>query len=336
MAKLNYKQAGVDIDKGDLISQHAFDQLKKTLNSNSFAFQNIIGLKAKFPKFKDPYLAFAADGVGTKLMYTFLFKQSRNVGIDVVAMCVNDLVRNNITPLGFALYRATGTIQEKVMFEIAEGVTSACLESDCVYATGESAEMPGFYQKGEFDLGGFAVGVFDKTKLITGEGIKAGDIVVGLASSGIHSNGFSLVRKIFPPEKVKKDSTLYQQIITPTKIYVKSVLETNKKFKINGWAHITGSGLFGKLGKIIPDGLGVELKMGSWYIPNIFHDVQFKGGLTDREMFRTFNMGIGFVGVVSEKMVDQVVGFLKQKGEDVFIIGEVKTEKLKDKVTLIK
>ena len=332
MAKLTYKQTGVDIRKGDLISKDAFNQLKKTLNSDSFAFHNLIALKASFKDYQDPYLAFAADGVGTKLVYTFKLNQSRNVGVDAVAMCVNDLVRNNIKPLGFALYRATGKIDEKVMFQVVEGVTNACLESDCVYTTGESAEMPGFYKPGEFDLAGFAVGVFDKNKLISGEEIKEEDVVLGLASTGLHSNGFSLVRKIFPPEKIKKNSKLHKEIIAPTKIYVKSIIETNKKFKIHGWAHITGSGLFGKLGKILPGGLGVELELNSWPIQDIFGEIKAKGKISEVEMYQTFNMGIGFIGIVSEKDVSGVVKFLKQKGEEVFVIGKVVKLNGKNKV----
>ena len=332
MAHLTYKQTGVDITKGDLISKAAFNQLKKTLSSDAFAFHNLIALKASFKDYKDPYLAFAADGVGTKLIYTFKSNQSRNVGVDVVAMCVNDLVRNNIKPLGFVLYRATGKIDEDLMSQVVEGVTNACLESACVYTTGEFAEMPGFYKPGEFDLAGFAVGVFDKSKLISGEEIKEGDVVLGLGSSGLHSNGFSLVRRIFPPEKIKRNSRLHKEIIAPTRIYVKPIIETNKKFKIKGWAHITGSGLFGKLGKILPDGLGAELKRNSWPIQEIFSELKTKGRISEPEMYNTFNMGVGFAGVVNENDANEVVGFLKQKGEEVFIIGKVVTAGGKNKI----
>lgn len=334
MKKTTYKSSGVDIVKGDLISQSAFESLKKTLTQDSSIFKNLVALKADFKKYKNPYLAFAADGVGTKLIYTFKLNETRNVGIDVVAMCVNDLVRNNIKPLGFALYRATGRIEERVMKEVAEGVSSACLESECVYATGESAEMPGFYKENEFDLAGFAVGVFEKNKLITGENIEEGDVVIGLASSGLHSNGFSLVRKIFPPARIIKDSKLHQQVIASTKIYVKSILATNEKFPVKGWAHITGSGLFGKLGKILPEGLSAELKKGTWEIPEIFSEIQKKGQITEKEMYSTFNMGIGFAGVVSNTIADKVVEFLKTRGEKVFIIGSVVKSPSNNKVYL--
>lgn len=336
MSRLTYKKTGVDIEKGDLISKTAFNQLKKTLNSDSHIFKNLIGLKANFEDYQDPYLALSADGVGTKLVYTFRFGQPRFAGIDAVAMCVNDLARNNIKPLGFALYRATGQIDEKVMFEVAEGVSRACLESDCVYVTGESAEMPDFYQPGEFDLAGFATGVFDKDKLITGENIKAGDAVIGLVSSGLHSNGFSLVRRIFPPTTVQPGSTLQGQLTLPTRIYVKSVLAANEKFKIKAWAHITGGGLFGKLGKVLPKNLKIELLRNSWPISDIFQELQKKGGVTEPEMYSTFNMGLGFVGIIDSKNADKLLRFLEKSGEEAFIVGQVSKASSTEKVRLTK
>jgi phosphoribosylformylglycinamidine cyclo-ligase len=193
--------------------------------------------------------------------------------------------------------------------------------------------MPDFYQKGEYDLAGFAVGVFEKNKLINGEKINQGDVVVGLASNGLHSNGFSLVRKIFPPEKVRS-RTLREQIVRPTKIYVRSILEANREFKFKGWAHITGGGLFGKLGKILPNNLSVELKRGSWIVHPIFSEIQTKGKISEREMFQTFNMGIGFAGIVSPAVADKAVSFLKKKGEEVFRIGLVKAQATGGKVIL--
>lgn len=336
MTKLTYKQTGVDVVKGDQVSQNAFEQIQQTFNSNTQVFKNLVSIKANFKRLKEPYLAFACDGVGTKLLYAFQSDQLSNVGQDAVAMCVNDLVRNNVTPLSFALYRAAGKFNQKQMADVVSGAVTACIESECVYVTGESAEMPGFYKPSEFDLAGFATGVFDKNELITGENIKKGDLVIGLGSSGLHSNGFSLVRKIFPPEKVRKDSKLHQQIVTPTKIYVKPILETNKKFKINGWAHITGGGLFGKLEKIVPDDLGINLQKKSWPVPPIFSEIQLQGKVSETEMFRTFNMGVGFAGILSKNLASGVVDFLKKKGEEVFIIGEVETLSKSEKVTLSK
>ncbi len=335
MGKLNYKQTGVDIAKGDQISAQAFSELKRTFNSNSFLFKNLVGIKASFKNFKDPYLAFAADGVGTKLKYSFLSGNSKNAGVDVVAMCVNDLARNNITPLGFALYRATGVINQRQMQHIVEGVTQACLETDTVYVTGESAEMPDFYPKGEYDLAGFAVGVFEKDKLITGENVKVGDIVFGIASSGLHSNGFSLVRRIFPTEKLSKNSAILREVTMPTKLYVRSILETSSKFEISAWAHITGGGLFGKLAKIVPDGLSIELKEASWPIQTIFQEIATKGKISQKEMYSTFNMGLGFVGVARKENTDQIVDFLRKKGENVFVVGEVVTTTDKQKVKIL-
>ncbi|HEY4694937.1 MAG TPA: phosphoribosylformylglycinamidine cyclo-ligase [Candidatus Nanoarchaeia archaeon] len=332
MKRLTYKSAGVDVQAGDKASSEAFRQLSKTFNKNAVLVDHVVGLKADFKGLREPMLALAADGVGTKLKYASSLKENRAVGVDVVAMCVNDLARNNITPLGFALYRATGKINPKVMAEVVEGVVAGCLQAGCVYTTGETAEMPDFYEQGEYDLAGFAVGVFERNRLITGEKIQEGDVIFGLASSGVHSNGFSLIRKVLSPQTVKRNYKLRSQIIEPTKIYVKPVLEANQVFDIHGWAHITGGGIVGKLGKIIPDGLAAQVKKDSWPPLDIFQEMQTRGGVSDREMRNTFNMGLGMIGIASNKIIDKIINFLSGRGERVYVIGEIVKGRLSEKV----
>src|SRR3990172_4386421 len=228
-----YEESGVSIARGDAASADAFAQLAKTFNERSQLVKGMVALSTDFPHMEHPMLALATDGVGTKLKYAFASGQHSTVGIDLVAMCVNDLARNNITPLGFALYRATGKIDPSVMHDVVEGVVEGCLQAGCVYMTGETAEMPGFYQDGEYDLAGFAVGVFDRDRLITGEEIKEGDTVFGIASSGLHSNGFSAVRKLFPPDDVVGQPELLAQILQPTRIYVLDVLNWSKVLEVH-------------------------------------------------------------------------------------------------------
>ena len=318
-----YESSGVSIARGDAASADAFAQLQRTFNVYSQLIKGLVLLKADFSGMEDPFLAFAPDGVGTKLKYAFASGQHKTVGIDLVAMCVNDLARNNITPLGFALYRATGKIDSEVMHDVVEGVVEGCLQAGCVYMTGETAEMPGFYHDGEYDLAGFAVGVFDRDKLITGERIKAGDTVFGIASSGLHSNGFSAVRKLFPPEEVVGQPKLLAQLLQPTRIYVRDVLEVSNVLGIHGWAHITGGGIIGKLGKIIPNGLVATLTIDSWPTPEIFERVRKSGSISWKEMRSTFNCGLGMIGVADNATAETAIRRLNRNGEQAYIVGEI-------------
>ena len=318
-----YEESGVSIARGDAASADAFQQLVRTLNENTDLVNGLVALKADFSHLKEPRLVFASDGVGTKLKYAFASGKHNTVGIDLVAMCVNDLARNNVQPLAHCLYRATGKIDQQVMHSVVEGVVEGCVQADCVYTTGETAEMPGFYQEGEYDLAGFAVGVVDRGKVITGEAIQEGDLVFGLGSSGLHSNGFSLVRKLFPPEEAVEDSRLLHQILLPTRIYVKPVLAVNQRYEIHGWAHITGGGIVGKLGKIIPDGLTARLDTTKWPVHNIFRRVREAGHVSDQEMRSTFNLGLGMIGVAPKDVAKQAVKFLAQQGEAAYLIGEI-------------
>ena len=318
-----YEESGVSIARGDAASADAFAQLARTFNDQSQLVKGMVALSTDFPHMEHPMLALATDGVGTKLKYAFTSGQHKTVGIDLVAMCVNDLARNNITPLGFALYRATGKIDSKVMHDVVEGVVEGCLQAGCVYMTGETAEMPGFYQDGEYDLAGFAVGVFDRDRLITGEKIKEGDTVFGIASSGLHSNGFSAVRKLFPPEEVVGEPELLAEILQPTRIYVRDVLNWSQVLEVHGWAHITGGGIIGKLGKIIPEGLVAVLEVKNWPIPEIFERVRLAGSVSWEEMRSTFNCGLGMIGVAHPTIADTIVRMLNQNGTQAFIVGEI-------------
>lgn len=319
-----YDLSGVSIARGDTASADAFAQLAKTFRYGTQVLNGLVCLSAEFPRMRDPMLALATDGVGTKLKYAFASGRHKTVGIDLVAMCVNDLARNNITPLGFALYRATSQIDSAVMHDVVEGVVEGCLQAGCVYMTGETAEMPGFYSQGEYDLAGFAVGIFDRQKLITGQEIKAGDAIVALASSGLHSNGFSLVRKLFPPEQVNKQPELLEEILAPTKIYVKEVLTATGFFEVKGWAHITGGGIIGKLGKIIPDGYQAQLDASKWVCPEIFHLIQSEAGISWTEMYHIFNCGLGMIGVVNKSVAVDFVPFMARKGIQAYRIGRIR------------
>jgi len=318
-----YEESGVSIARGDAASADAFQQLVRTFNENTDLINGLVALKADFSHLREPRLVLTSDGVGTKLKYAFASGKHNTVGIDLVAMCVNDLARNNVVPLGFAMYRAAGEIEPEVMHDVVEGVVGGCLQAGCVYVTGETAEMPGFYQEGEYDLAGFAVGVVDRGKVITGEAIQECDLVFGLGSSGLHSNGFSLVRKLFPPEEAVEDSRLLHQILQPTRIYVKPVMAVNRSFEIHGWAHITGGGIVGKLGNIIPDGLAARLDTTKWPVHYIFRRLREAGRISDKEMRRTFNLGLGMIGVASKDVAKQAVNFLAQQGEAAYLIGEI-------------
>lgn len=327
-----YKAAGVSTARGDAASEDAFKQLSRTFNKDVVVLDGLVALRADFSQMREPLLAFASDGVGTKLKYAFASGQHNSVGIDLVAMCVNDLARNNIRPLAHCLYRATGKIDQRAMHDVIEGVVEGCVQAGCVYPTGETAEMPGFYAPGEYDLAGLAVGVFEREEIITGQSIQEGDLVFGLASSGIHSNGFSLVRKLFPPEEVVNDASLLYQILKPTRIYVKSVLAVNSRFEIHGWAHITGGGIAGKLGKIIPEDLAARLDTTKWLVHDIFRRIQEAGKISDQEMRSTFNLGLGMIGVAPEGLARHIVNFLAQQGEAAYLIGEIVKSERGDRV----
>ena len=245
-------------------------------------------------------------------------------------MCVNDLIVQGAKPLFFLDYLATGRLNVKSAASVVEGIVKGCKESECALIGGETAEMPGFYKPGEYELAGFVVGIVDKSKIITGAKITSGDVIIGLQSSGLHSNGFSLVRKVFNIDKISL--RLKKELLTPTRIYVKSVMSLLKKYDVKGMAHITGGGIEGNLARVLPKDCQAHINTKTWKTPPIFEQIQKKGNIEAKEMFKVFNMGIGMILVVSKKEADKAMSFLSAIGEKAYLIGEISKGKRKVKL----
>lgn len=326
MTALTYKSAGVDIDKAnvfvDNIKKLTHGKISKDVILRKGSFGALYGLGGK--KYKNPVLVSSTDGVGTKLLLAKQFKKHDTIGIDLVAMNVNDVLCTGARPLFFLDYVACGHIDLKVLNAVMAGIAKGCDLAGCSLIGGETAEMPGLYKKDDYDLAGFTVGVVEKDKLIDGSKIKAGDRVIGLASSGIHSNGYSLVRRALSRIEQKKHA---QELLEPTRIYVKPVLKLIEKFEVKGIAHITGGAFYEKLTKILPDGKCFLIYRQAWDVPKIFQLVQKKGKINTPEMFRTFNMGIGMAMVVAKKDVRRVQAFLASQGVKSYEIGQVINDK---------
>lgn len=330
---LTYKTSGVDISKGnklvDIIKPAVRSTFRKGVLEDIGSFSAFFKLNSL--KYKSPVLVSSTDGVGTKLKIAFMLRKHDTVGIDLVAMCVNDILTCGAEPLFFLDYFAAGKLSTKTAACVIKGIVSGCKMAGCSLIGGETAEMPGFYNSGEYDIAGFSVGVVEKAKIIRGLDIKKGDAVLGLSSDGLHSNGYSLARKLFfdikkykPNKKIKElGCTIGEELLKPTRIYVKSILKTLKTFKVKAMAHITGGGITENIPRIIPvkSGLTAVIKKGSWPERKIFDIIQTLGKISDKEMFRTFNMGVGFVLIVSDSDASGVVKKLNLSGERAFIIG---------------
>ena len=279
---------------------------------------------------EEPVLVSGTDGVGTKLKLAFLLDKHDTIGIDCVAMCVNDVVCGGAKPLFFLDYMALGkNVPEKVA-EIVSGVAEGCVQAGCALVGGETAEMPGFYPVDEYDLAGFSVGIVDKKKIIDGEGLEAGDVLIGLSSSGVHSNGFSLVRKVFNinEETVKKtypelDKPLGETLLTPTKIYVKPLLALIEKCNVKAVSHITGGGFYENIPRMLKDGMSAKINKSAVPVLPIFNVIQKEGNISEHDMFNTFNMGVGMVIAIDKNQVDTALSVLAQAGEKAFVLGEV-------------
>ncbi|MCR5481415.1 MAG: phosphoribosylformylglycinamidine cyclo-ligase [Clostridia bacterium] len=333
MSKITYKDAGVDTKEGgravDLMKPH----VKKTFNANVLTGLGGFGslFKLDVAGMKEPVLVSGTDGVGTKLKIAFLMDRHDTVGIDCVAMCVNDILCQGAKPLFFLDYIATGHVTAEKIAEIVKGIADGCVQAESALVGGETAEMPDFYGDGEYDMAGFAVGVVDREKMITGAAIKEGDAVIGIASSGIHSNGYSLVRKVlFDKMKLSVSDyidelgmTLGEALLTPTKIYANACNAAHSAGDIHGIAHITGGGFYENIPRIIPDGLGVSINKGSWKIPPVFEFIGKCAEAEDKDMFSTFNMGIGMMMMADKSEAEAVVSALKAAGETAGIIGEI-------------
>jgi phosphoribosylformylglycinamidine cyclo-ligase len=327
----SYKNAGVDITAGYKSVELMKEHIKRTAvfgnTSDVGGFGGLFHLD--MTGLKEPVLVSGTDGVGTKLKLAFLMDRHDTVGIDCVAMCVNDIICVGARPLYFLDYIACGKNVPEKIAAIVSGIAEGCVQSEAALIGGETAEMPGFYPEDEYDLAGFAVGVVDKSKLLDKDSIRAGDVVIALPSSGVHSNGFSLVRKVFDVEnrdinrKIDElGGTLGETLLTPTKIYVKPMLDLFDKITVKATAHITGGGFYENIPRSLPAGIGVKIRKSDIRTLPVFDLIAKEGGIPERDMFNTFNMGVGMTCVVSSGDADEAVRILKNAGEDAYILGE--------------
>jgi phosphoribosylformylglycinamidine cyclo-ligase len=344
--RVTYKDAGVDIDSGNNFVKLIKPMVKATYRPEVIAdlggFGGLFSLNTT--KYRQPVLVSGTDGVGTKLKVAFMTDRHDTVGIDLVAMCVNDIIVQGAEPLFFLDYLATGQLRPEKAAEVVKGIAQGCAQAGCSLIGGETAEMPGFYSDNEYDLAGFAVGVVERDLIIDGSSITVGNKLIGIQSSGLHSNGYSLARKVFfeimglGVDSILPglDRTVGDELLTPTRIYVKTVLNLLRDFTINGIAHITGGGLLENVPRILPNGCKALINKGSWIMPPVFPILQQGGGIDDNEMFRTFNCGIGMVLVVPEREAEEVLIRLSGLNEHASVIGDVeKCENGKECVELV-
>jgi len=343
MKTFSYKDSGVDIEKGDSFVQAIKSMVEATFRPEVMTkiggFAGCVSLNLE--RYKKPILVSSTDGVGTKLKIAFLMDRHDTVGIDLVAMCVNDIVVSGARPLFLLDYFATSRLDQEKAIQVVSGIAKGCVEAECSLIGGETAEMPGFYTEGEYDLAGFAVGIAEDAQLIDGSSVTVGDRLIGIASSGLHSNGYSLVRKVILEhhrmdlgKRVEEiGEVLGEELLRPTRIYVKTVLNLVRDFKIGGIAHITGGGITGNLPRVIPSGCKAVVHKGTWEVPPIFPFLKEKGNIPEDEMFKTFNNGIGMILIVKSKEAGEILERLHSMGEKAFLIGEIgKAEKGKDPI----
>ncbi|MCG8482419.1 MAG: phosphoribosylformylglycinamidine cyclo-ligase [Clostridia bacterium] len=330
---LTYKDAGVDIHEGEkavkLMKQHVQKTFNKNVLTGLGGFGGLFNLD--LTDIEEPVLVSGTDGVGTKLKIAFMMDKHDTVGQDCVAMCVNDILCQGAKPLFFLDYIATGKLKAEKTAEIVKGIADGCVESECALIGGETAEMPDFYSDGEYDIAGFAVGIVDKGKIIDGSNIEEDNVLIGLPSSGIHSNGYSLVRKLFFDQLQynihdqidELGNTVGEVLLTPTKIYTKACNRVISEYDINGIVHITGGGFYENIPRILPKGYGVEIKLNSWVIPPVFKYMKEKGNISQEEMYATFNMGIGLMMIADKNDAQGILEKLEEVGEKAAIIGQV-------------
>ncbi|MCF7522060.1 phosphoribosylformylglycinamidine cyclo-ligase [Neisseria sp. ZJ106] len=328
---LSYRDAGVDIDAGDQLVENIKPFAKRTMRPEVLGDLGGFGALVEIgKKYRNPVLVSGTDGVGTKLKLAFDWDKHDTVGIDLVAMSVNDILVQGAEPLFFLDYFACGKLDVARATDVIKGIAQGCEESGCALIGGETAEMPGMYPEGEYDLAGFAVGVVEKDRVINGRSIAAGDVVLGLASNGAHSNGYSLIRKIIERDNPDLDAqfdngkTLREAIIAPTRLYVKPILAALQQFAIKGMAHITGGGITENVPRILPQNTVAQIDAASWALPKLFQWLQQAGNVETQEMYRTFNCGIGMVVVVAAEDADAVQAFLSEAGETVYRLGKIR------------
>ncbi|PWI57656.1 phosphoribosylformylglycinamidine cyclo-ligase [Sulfoacidibacillus thermotolerans] len=327
-----YRAAGVDIDAGNETVERIKPHVKRTLRKEVLGSIGSFGGGFLFPsdQYREPVLVSGTDGVGTKLKLAFSLQRHDTIGIDAVAMCVNDILTTGAQPLFFLDYFATGKLQPKVAEQVVKGIADGCVSAGAALIGGETAEMPGMYSEGEYDIAGFAVGVVERARMIDGRAVQSGDRVIGLASSGPHANGYSLIRKL-----VKEHGHAYEEpfgdgthslgeiLLTPTKIYVKPILQLLQTHSVHAMAHITGGGLLENIPRALPEGVGCVIELGRWPVPPIFSWFQTLQEIDQQTLYRTWNMGIGYVLIVAEKDAASVVSALRALGEDAYEIGYV-------------
>ncbi len=338
---ISYRDAGVDIEAGDALVEQIKPFAKRTMRPEVLGGIGGFGSLFEMPKkFKNPVLVSGTDGVGTKLKLAFELNKHDTVGIDLVAMSVNDILVQGAEPLFFLDYFACGKLEVGTAAQVIKGIAQGCEQSGCALVGGETAEMPGMYPAGEYDLAGFAVGCVDKESLITGKTISTGDVVLGLASSGAHSNGYSLIRKLIAKSGIDMDADFHGKpfkdvVMAPTRIYVKSLLKLIEAIPVKGMAHITGGGITENVPRVLPEGLTAEIKKGSWDMPALFTWLQAQGNVAESEMHKTFNCGIGMVVIVAKEQASAAMALLKAEGEQVFEIGHIRAQQAGEAPTVV-
>lgn len=327
--QLSYKDAGVDIHAGNELVERIKGDVKRTRRPEVMGGLGGFGALCALPtKYKEPILVSGTDGVGTKLRLAIDLKKHDTIGQDLVAMCVNDLVVQGAEPLFFLDYYATGKLDVDVAASVIKGIADGCEMSGCALVGGETAEMPGMYHEGDYDLAGFCVGVVEKSEIIDGTAVKTGDTLIALGSSGAHSNGYSLIRKVLEvsganPADLLEGKSLSEHLLAPTKIYVKSILQLIKQTEVHAIAHLTGGGFWENIPRVLPDNTKAVIDESSWQWPAIFNWLQEKGNISRYEMYRTFNCGVGMVIALPEKEVETALALLEQAGEKAWVIGKI-------------
>lgn len=340
---LSYKDAGVDINAGNELVERIKPHVKRTTRPEVIGGLGGFGALCALPgKYKEPILVSGTDGVGTKLRLAIDLKKHDTIGIDLVAMCVNDLVVQGAEPLFFLDYYATGKLEVDVASDVVKGIAEGCVQSGCALVGGETAEMPGMYHAGDYDLAGFCVGVVEKSKIIDGSKVQAGDALIALGSSGPHSNGYSLIRKVIdvagvnPATEQLAGKALGDQLLAPTKIYVKSVLELIEKVDVHAIAHLTGGGFWENIPRVLPDNTKAVIDEKSWEWQPVFKWLQEKGNIDNYEMYRTFNCGVGMVIALPQADVEKALNLLRQAGENAWLIGQIESLNPGEKQVIIR
>ncbi|OOF79431.1 phosphoribosylformylglycinamidine cyclo-ligase [Rodentibacter caecimuris] len=327
---LSYKDAGVDINAGNELVERIKPHVKRTTRPEVIGGLGGFGALCAIPsKYKEPILVSGTDGVGTKLRLAIDLKKHDTIGVDLVAMCVNDLVVQGAEPLFFLDYYATGKLEVDVAADVVKGIAEGCVQSGCALVGGETAEMPGMYHEGDYDLAGFCVGVVEKSEIIDGRQVRSGDALIALGSSGPHSNGYSLIRKVIdvsgvnPTTEQLAGKPLSEQVLAPTKIYVKSILSLIKQTDVHAIAHLTGGGFWENIPRVLPKNTKAVIDEKSWEWQPIFKWLQEQGNISTYEMYRTFNCGVGMVIALPQNQVETALAILKQAGENAWLIGHI-------------